>query len=540
VSSLAGLLLLGIDAANPDLLERWGADGALPALGALLERGLVARTRGLQGFFVGSTWPSLVTGVNPARHGVHYLPQLAAGTYSYRRAADGPDVRRDPFWLGLSRSGRRMAILDVPLSCLTPGLNGIQTVEWGGHDAVFGFRAWPDGLAADLEARFGRHPLGPTCDGLRRCAEDYGRLVERLVRGAELKGRLTRHLLAQGRWDLLLQVFTEAHCVGHQCWHLHDPRHPAHDPAVTAAIGDPIRTVYQAIDAAIGEVLRDAGDGTVVVFAAHGMSYAYGAHFLLPEILARLGVAVPLPPATRRPRPAVAALEGVARLWRRLPLQVKQRLALLRDRLRGSVPVSPRLPTIEADPSRSRCFAVRNGLAVGGIRLNLVGREPQGLLQPGAEAGVFSERLAADLLEIVDERTGRSLIRRVIRTADLYQGERLCDLPDLLVEWSDEVPTGSLSVGTGASARVRVRSPKIGVLEGVNDYGRTGEHRPDGILIAAGPRIRPGRVEGPVSLLDLAPSFTAMLGASLPDCDGRPVPALLGDRPHSGFRSPEP
>ncbi|MGH7647001.1 MAG: alkaline phosphatase family protein, partial [Gemmatimonadaceae bacterium] len=62
----ARLLILGIDAASPDLLDAWVADGTMPNLAAVVARGLTGRVRGLDGFFVGSTWPSLVTGTNPA------------------------------------------------------------------------------------------------------------------------------------------------------------------------------------------------------------------------------------------------------------------------------------------------------------------------------------------------------------------------------------------------------------------------------------------------------------------------------------------
>jgi hypothetical protein len=74
----------------------------------------------------------------------------------------------------------------------------------------------------------------------------------------------------------------------------------------------------------------------------------------------------------------------------------------------------------------------------------------------------------------------RMMVRVRIRPeprVDLYQGSCLDDLPDLLVEWSDEVPTGSEMVGGGIAAAVRASSAKIGSVEGVNQYGRTGEHR---------------------------------------------------------------
>jgi hypothetical protein len=60
-----------------------------------------------------------------------------------------------------------------------------------------------------------------------------------------------------------------------------------------------------------------------------------------------------------------------------------------------------------------------------------------------------------------------------------------------------------------------VRSPKLGTLEGENDYIRTGEHRPGGWLVAAGPGITPGQLSREPSVMDLAPTFAKMLGVEL-------------------------
>ncbi|MEJ7812385.1 MAG: alkaline phosphatase family protein [Gemmatimonadaceae bacterium] len=517
------LLLLGIDAASPTLLEEWIDDGTMPNLRALTERGLAGATLGVEGFFVGSTWPSLYTGTSPARHGVHYLLQIVPGTYRLQHVAHAEFVRRPPFWRELSRMGQRVAVLDVPLTRLEPELNGVQVVEWGGHDALYGLHTSPPELAAQLRVRFGTHPAGPSCDRERRSVEDFRAFVEALEAGARRKGEWTCELLARGGWDLFMQVFTEAHCAGHQCWHLHDAAHPAHDPATSAALGDPLRRVYRAIDAAIGDVLAIAGDTHVIVFTAHGMRHWYGAQFLLHEILVRLGVT-----ARTAEEPSGSRLrEAAAGAMRRLPAPLRAHARALSDRLsRSGRGVAP-APAIAMDAARSRCFPLNNGLAVGGIRLNLIGREPGGTLAAGPRAAAFCDQLEEDLLAIVDERTGSALVRRVLRTADLYEGELLDHLPDLLVEWSDETPTGSTALAGGIGARVRARSPKIGVVEGTNGYGRSGEHRAGGWFVAAGPGIERTRLDAGVSLLDLAPTFTGMLGVRLPDCDGRPIPELM-------------
>ena len=523
----ARVLVLAIDAANPHLLQQWAHDGTLPHIGALMSRGLTGRTRSVPGFYVGSTWPSFYTGVTPARHGFHYLTQLKRGTYDFYRPADHGLVKKcEPFWMKLSDSGCRVAILDVPLSRVADRpLNGVQVVEWGSHDAVFGFGATPLRAAEEIRSRF-VYPVRGACDGERKTSADYRAFTDGLVRAVRAKTELTRYFLAQGGWDFFMQVFTESHCAGHQCWHLHDVNHPAHDPAVVADIGDPLRAVYAAIDASIGDVLADAGETFVLLLVAHGMSYWHGANFLLRDILFRLGATHPA--STRSiPRNIRSIVTDGARLmWRCVPPSIRHPLAPVRDAVAQALTADDALPTVDADLSSSSCFAVSNGLAVSGIRLNLVGREPQGILEPGARADAFCDQLGVELLNVIDERTGRPLIRQVMRTRDLYQGSSLDDLPDLLVEWSDEVPTGSVMVSGGIGATVRASSAKIGIVEGLNQYGRTGEHRIGGLFVAAGPGIQPGSLAGEVSILDFAPTFATMFGVDATRFDGQAIAEL--------------
>jgi len=514
------ILAVAIDATSPELVDRWCADGTLPNLAALRARGHWGPVRGLEGFYVGSTWPSAITAASPGRHGLHYQVQLVPGSYRLERVAAQRYLAVPPFWRTLGDAGRRVAVLDVPLCPIDPEIAGVQSVEWGSHDAFFGFDARPAGFRADLLRRFGPHPMGPNCDAARRGKADYRAFVSRAVAGVERKRDLTRWVLQSGDWDLVFQVFTEAHCTGHQCWHLHDPAHPAHDPAVRAAIGDPVAAVYRAIDAAIGDLLAAAPGARIMVFSCHGMGSFFGGQFLLGDLLTRLGVtAAPPSPGRSELEPTV-----VQRIWRRLPMAVRRGLEPLRRAIRDL----PGSPTLGAHPATSRCFAVGNGQAVGGIRLNLLGREPAGLLRPGEEARGFVENLREELLAIEHADSGRPAIQHVWAPGERYQGPALGDLPDLLVEWNESIAVGSASVADGAGARYRLRSARIGELAGVNQYGRTGEHRRDGFFIATGTDpARPGRpAEHPMSVLDLAPTLTAWLGLDLPHPDGRPHPEL--------------
>jgi len=519
----ARLLVLGIDAASPALLSRWAADGKLPAIRSLMDRGTSGSVRGVDGFYIGSTWPSLYTGLNPASHGFYRIVQLKSGSYNFFSPLESPvGVGGVPFWKLASDAGRRVAVLDVPLTRIEPGLNGLQIVEWGGHDAVFGFHASSPEAFDRVMSKVGAYPLPSNCDGHRVTAADFEQFVNALESGAKKKAEVTIDFLGQEHWDLFVQVFTEAHCAGHQCWHIHDAAHPAHDSHVLGAIGDPLERVYRAIDRAVAAIVEQAGDAHILLFCAHGMGPYRGAPFLLAEILFRLGATV-RPSAASQPKGPRDRLVAAARVgWRMLPRIAQESLRSCARRLvpRGSA------DRRVADVSKSRCFPVPNGSPVGGIRLNLVGREPQGILQPGPEVDGFCDELTRNLCAIVDERTGRPLIAAVHRTDSLYAGPRRDALPDLLVEWNGDPPTGSVAHAGGRGAKIRATSAKIGTVDGSNSYGRTGEHLPNGMFICAGPGVPRIQRQEPVSLMDLHPTICRLLDLAEPSVDGAVIPEL--------------
>jgi len=515
------VVLLGICAANRDLLLEWANAGVLPNYRAAMRRGTTGFIDSMPGFYVGTTWPSFATCVSPAQHSRHYILQLEPGSYKFHREPKGHGIRRQPFWHALSRAGRRVALFDIPHAALSDGFDGVHVVEWGAHDGDFGAMSTsPPTLGREIDALFGPHPAPRGCDG-RRSAEQFAHFRDSLVAGAALRGELTRHYLAQERWDFFAQVWTESHCVGHQCWHFHEPSHPRHDADAAARVGDPVRDVYIAIDAAIGRVLETIDDDTtVILFTGHGMAAKYDSQFFLDDILLRLGYATPPTPQAKE-----ASLQSLQRhrriddllgfAWQHLPQGVKRIAQPLRKSLRGWVEESRPAPTPKVDLAASRCFAVPNNAVHGGIRINVAGREPQGTIARGAQFDALCESLAADILEIVNLDTGEPIADRVFRADSVYAGEYLDFLPDVLIEWNQRHPV--FAVG----------SKRIGRLDGVDPYTRTGDHRRGGVFVAFGPHIRAGTLGRTVDVRDFGPTIARMVGVELPRTEGTPIDEIV-------------
>jgi hypothetical protein len=107
-----------------------------------------------------------------------------------------------------------------------------------------------------------------------------------------------------------------------------------------------------------------------------------------------------------------------------------------------------------------------------------------------------------------DADTGEPLIEEIVESSEVFpSGERSERLPDIIVRWS---------AGSGAIHRA-IESPQFGRIEratpGRIPNGRSGNHAPQGFLIARGPGIAAGgSLDAAADILDLAPTALRRLG----------------------------
>jgi predicted AlkP superfamily phosphohydrolase/phosphomutase len=492
------ILLIGLDAADSRLLTDAIEQGRLPNLARVRDRGAWGYVAPMQGFGSGAVWPSFATGVSPAKHGRYFYRQVGPGSYEARDFKP-EQFRADPVWVEASRAGRRVAVFDVPKVGLSP-VNGVMAVDWMSHGPVYSeLRASPPEFADELVDRFGANPMWK-CDmpGGRSVAE-LREFVQVLLGRVEQRELCTRYYLEAGDFDLLVTVFADPHCVGHQTWHVRDAAHPQHDVEAGEVLGDPVLDVYQAIDGAIGRIVDSLDEGTtVLVFSGTGMGPNYTGNHLLDEVLRRF--------EGHRTAP-------LARLTRSLKRRVKR--VLPRDWRRRGQRLKRKVEerTLSADRAARRAFGVPHNDIAGAIRLNIRGREANGLLDP-AEVDQYVAGLSRQLLALRNADTGEPVVQSVVRVAQHHHGDALDSLPDLFVIWNRSSPID------------RVVSPEIGTVEYRHRGNRTGDHEAESMFIAMGPGIEPRELKG-VSLYDFAPTISAILGFELRVTDGRVVDALV-------------
>lgn len=502
----ARVLVIALDAYEKDLLLEWANAGDLPVLAGLLKHATWGTTEAPPAVYAGAVWPSFSTGTSPAHHRRFFCRQAPRGEYL---DDDFPSsaIEGVAFWDVLSDAGRKVAVFDVPHYKLSPRLNGIQVVDWAAHaPETPQAQTYPESLRAELVARFGAE-RPDQCEEPPSSPADYQILFAHLEERLHNKVGMTRHYLSSAEWDLFLTVFGEGHCAGHQWWHLHDPTHPAHDPALVAVTGNLMKKAYVAVDRVVGEVLADADPETrVVILCSHGMGPRYGESVALDEVLRRL----------EAPKAGAGSLFATAkRAWYALPPSLRRLPFAHHLKQRLQQPLQQEL--LVRDRQGRRFFSVPHNPHSGAVRINLIGRETHGLVQPGDEYRALCAGLREELLALRCPDTKQEAVSEVWITADLYDGPFADELPDLVVEWTRRQPLRSMS------------SPRVGTVPIPTIYGRTGDHTRAGLFIATGPGLTPKRIDRAVPTIDFAPTFTSMLGVPVPAAfAGNPIPELLG------------
>ncbi|MAA74050.1 MAG: hypothetical protein CMN28_05035 [Salinisphaeraceae bacterium] len=487
------VLFIGLDAGERDLLLQWSEAGHLPHIKSLLDRGLRGEAEVIPGFGSGAMWPSFATAVSPAKHG-RYFGFSTAGGYSTAKRAQ--EIRSKPFWEVLSEQGKKVAVINVPYARLSDSLNGLQVLDWAIHNPVESRPvSLPEQLADEVVGKYGDDPVGP-CDRQGLGQSDFRIFIDRLCDRVQSKTDMALEMLDRDQWDLFATVFDETHCVGHQTWHIHDHAHPDHDADTAAALGDPMLKVYQAIDAGIGRLLEQAGDDTQIMLASiTGMGANYTANWILEDMLRSY---------EGEPKSAgLSALSMVRGVWRTLPEGLRQSIK------RGTGSAAEKTSAMER--RQRAAFTLPHNDISGVVRVNLKGREPEGVIEPENYQS-YLDGLVDYLKTFKNAETGEPLIKHVVEPRKFMTGKHLEDMPDLLLEWNRSAPI-----------RI-VESPKTGRLQNSYEGNRLGDHTVHGLLVMAGQSMGSGSLAEKASVMDLAPTLCAMLGVDMPgDLDGKVI-----------------
>jgi predicted AlkP superfamily phosphohydrolase/phosphomutase len=496
-------IVLGLDGATWRILDPLFARGRMPRLAALAARGTRATLLSTTHPVSPVAWSSIATGKNAGKHGIFDFGRRTPGSYHIETVSSR--LQRGPtLWDLTSAAGLRTGVFNVPVTYPAREVNGflVTCIFTPSNKVTFTH-------PADLSAELNRLTDGYEFATREVFNPGHERMyVDSILRTLEKREKALDFLLDRYPIDAGMLVYIESDHVQHK---LFPPDNLAGGELPWPYSG--VTEVYERLDAAVGRLLDRFGPETnIILISDHGAGPMRGVMYInrwlmeMGHLRLKRSLGYPL-------KWLLARTDLLVRGYR-----VAQKVGLgwlgnlVPDSLRDAVATSF-VSFDDVDWTRTRAYSFGE---FGQIFLNLKGREPQGIVDPGAEAEQVLADIARQLGEVIDPATGRPVVTCIWRRDEVFRGPAAAEGPDLLFVIDDYARDASVQFGIGRQT-----------VLGQPEFMDRGCHRPEGVIIAAGPNIRPGQAE-PVSVMDVTPTALHLLGLPVPeDMDGRVLTEFL-------------
>lgn len=505
------VMIVGLDGATWDVLDRWIKDGTLPNLARLRGEGSWGILRSTIPPITAAAWSTFMTGKRPSKHGVYHFINLFGsdddgGSNGESELVSARSLRAPALWDILAHHDRKVLLINIPLTYPPRPVNGtmVTGLLTPRNAPVF---TYPAELSKeitdykiDLDRFVDKTPFVDVIDG--EIVVPSLTLVDEFRDMLEKRARVTLALMAERPWDFFMIVFIGTDRMGHYLWQYQSGQAPTSPEA--QALCTAVRDYYIRLDEIVGEILARAGDDvTTLIMSDHGMGPKHTHRVHVNNWLMEHGWLTP-----QYSNGKIANADGwitrlglprdqIGRIVHRLPGMANNKL--VQKAAAGAA--------MQIDMAASKAYAVPIFNHIFGIRLNARGEEREQLRQ----------LIMSALRELSDPHTGARLVEHVYRGEDYYDGPFAQNVPDIIVMMQPDYG-GSYRLGRYSS-----------IVTELQTHSHRGNHRMEGIFAANGAEI--AHQEQPLPNLDIedvAPTVLHLMGLPVPnDMDGRVLTEIL-------------
>ncbi len=492
------VLVIGLDGANPDIIKRLAQDGTMPFMKSVLDRGALGNLKSVYPPLTPPAWTTFMTGKNPGKHGIFEF----AAYESYDKPlgiVNSNTIKSDTLWSILNRENKKQIVVNVPLTYPPAQIDGAMITGFLTPSTQVNFTHPPD-LYDRLRTELGEYIIEVSIRHYSRFR--FPQCIKALKRSAVQRTRYCRKLLQTYNWDFFMMVYSENDFLQHVAWSYLDPDDDRdRNPKYIKLTYDYMRF----LDEQIQQLCESADDDTLVMFVSdHGFGPLRKIVYINTWLEQEGFLTYQMKNVNQQRR-----LIEFRELLRNIDIwDLLYKLPYPKGKRRDNV------ANIRWD--RTRAFSMLAGEQ--GIRINLKGRESNGIVNPGSEYEQLRDDIIGRLKELRDPETGKLIGNDVHKREDVYTGpycNRACDIVFLLDEGNY---LGEVFPGRDVFAPTTWTQG-------------SGTHRLKGTLAAYGPGIRNHASLDNAQLQDILPTLLYAMNLPVPnDLDGRILKELFNDK----------
>jgi len=501
------VVIVGFDGMDYRYLDQFPT----PTIDDFRAKGVDAALHSTHPPWTGSAWPSMYTGCEPSHHGVYDFYRYSDAYPPESTSVSRRDVRAPALWDYLNSRGINSVVLNVPITHPAEAFNGTLVPGYLAPEDAPGH---PDGIRDELSDAIGEpYSIYSSEDEESSTDETVAGYVDLI----EMRTKAIQYLLTNREWEFAFVQIQKTDTV------FHSSSNETH-----------FKQVYAAADNALETVLDSCGDETnVIICSDHGIGPIDGYLVFLNEILRDNGyvetVSDTSKSKTRTERPedspsepsfssralltATRGLSAVGLTPARI-YAVAQR-AGLEGILKSNIPDEVQARASESVSwEASMAFCRRQ--SEQGIRINLEGRDPEGIV-PREEYNAVRDDIIA-LLSDLETPTGEPVFEFVVPREKFYDGPYADEACDILFRTND------MNHKVSADVYGRRMVPK-----------QSYDHKPTGVFMASGPAFKDAHGPTELSITDIAPTVLTAMGYPVPErMTGKAPEGLLVEEASTG------
>jgi len=498
------IFIIGLDSADPDLMDHWIKEGKLPFFEHLMLEGTYARMACIPPTFSPVEWTSILTGTNPGKHGIFGFEKPVKNGREIK-VLNRTDRKSVTFYEILAEAGKRVGLINMVMTYPATEINGFMVTGMETPDLGSPGISYPKGLIEELRSVGCNYQISSGISGLvmRGRIEEAVDVLSGVI---DERYKATKYLMNKYDCDVRVVLFSQIDNSGHYFWRFHDRLHPDYTEEEGKQFGDVILRVYQKHEQILQYLMDECPEAVFVICSDHGMGFNYEARYYLKELFTRLGWYTPAVDSRVRLSPrklfARTVRDAYWFIFRRFPMRYKQKIAGLFPTIRS------RVEAVVADVRWDRTRIYSND-GFFSIVINQVNGDGDALFASAEEYRSFRDEIVERLYALEELGTGESLVTTVHTREELYSGDYVDDAPDLIIEWAEVRLRSGVRCGDITIPPEAIRKSRLHKI-------LSGEHRPYGILLMKGPMIRRNLRIADGSVLDIAPTVLHIAGQPVP------------------------
>ena len=238
-------VVICLDGATFDLIDPFIAEGLLPNIKSLMQKGVRATLNTVHPPLTAPAWASFITGKNPGQHGVFDFIDVKSKQINVLNASS---MHSESLWSILSRHDRKPIVINVPMTFPPEPVKGIIISGMMSPEPT----SYPRELIKELQ----NLPRGYTSSPKIMSSSGNEHLQTVLDDHAQ-KEEATLHLLKEKEWDFLMVLFTLTDQAAHRFF---------------KSGQEELKKIYSQADETIGRMLAlvDLSTTNVILMSDHG------------------------------------------------------------------------------------------------------------------------------------------------------------------------------------------------------------------------------------------------------------------------------